>query len=141
MKKIKQIIKKMVTKEVLLYITFGILTTVVNIGTLYILTKAVHLEENIANIIAILLAVIFAYLTNKDMVFHSNAKTVKEKVIQFAKFMEGRAFTMLIEWGGCAILFLTPIPQMVSKLFMTVIVILLNFFISKFFAFRKINRG
>lgn len=137
MEKIKEIIKKVCTKEVILYGIFGILTTIVNLLSFYILTNIVNLEENISNIIAILLAVIFAYFTNKDLVFHSNAKSQKQKLMEFAKFMSGRAFTMVVEWVGCLILFLTPIPQMLSKLAMTVIVIILNFFISKFFAFKK----
>lgn len=137
MEKIKELIKKVCTKEVILYGVFGVLTTVVNLASFYVLTSIVHLEENISNIIAILLAVIFAYITNKDLVFHSDAKTAKEKLMQFIKFMSGRAVTMIIEWVGCLILFLTPIPQMISKLAMTVIVIILNFFISKFFAFKK----
>ena len=36
-------------------------------------------DENISNIIAIVLAVLFAYITNKDMVFHAHAKTIKER--------------------------------------------------------------
>lgn len=137
MEKLKELIKKVFTKEVILYGVFGILTTIVNLASFYVLTSIIHLEENISNIIAILLAVIFAYVTNKDLVFHSDAKTAKEKLMQFIKFMSGRAVTMIIEWVGCLILFLTPIPQMISKLVMTVIVIILNFFISKFFAFKK----
>jgi len=137
MEKLKELIKKVCTKEVILYGVFGILTTIVNLASFYVLTSIIQLEENISNIIAILLAVIFAYITNKDLVFHSDAKTAKEKFMQFAKFMSGRAVTMIVEWVGCLILFLTPIPQMISKLAMTVIVIILNFFISKFFAFKK----
>jgi len=137
MEKLKELIKKVCTKEVILYGVFGILTTIVNLASFYVLTSIIQLEENISNIIAILLAVIFAYVTNKDLVFHSDAKTAKEKFMQFAKFMSGRAVTMIVEWVGCLILFLTPIPQMISKLAMTVIVIILNFFISKFFAFKK----
>ena len=135
MDKIKEIVKKVCTKEVILYGIFGILTTIVNLASFYILTNILKWGENVSNIIAILLAVIFAYITNKDLVFHSNAKTIKEKGMQFIKFMSGRAFTMIVEWGGCFILFLTPIPQMISKLAMTIIVIILNFFISKFFVF------
>ena len=137
MEKLKEIIKKIVTKEVIFYGIFGILTTIVNLGSFYIFTKILLWNENIANIIAIVLAVLFAYITNKDMVFHSEAKTVKEKGKEFIKFISGRAFTMIIEYLGCLILFMLPIPQMVSKLFVTVIVIILNFFISKFFAFKK----
>lgn len=137
MKKFKEIIKKVCTKEVILYGIFGIFTTIVNLGAFYLLTYIFHLEENISNIIAILCAVIFAYITNKDLVFHSNAKLLKEKFMQFIKFMSGRAFTMIVEWGGCLLLFLTPIPQMISKLAMTVIVIIMNFFISKLLVFKK----
>ena len=137
MKKVKEIIKKLFTKEVILYGIFGIFTTIVNLGIFYLLTYILHLEENISNIIAILCAVIFAYITNKDLVFHSNAKLVKEKIMQFIKFLSGRAFTMIVEWGGCLLLFLTPVPQMISKLAMTVIVIILNFFISKLLVFKK----
>lgn len=137
METIKEIIKKVWTKEVIFYAIFGVLTTIINIGSFYILTKILNINENISNVVAILLAVLFAYFTNKDIVFHSEAKEMKEKLKEFGKFMSGRAFTMIIEWGGCALLFLLPIPEMLSKLFMTVIVIILNFFISKFFAFKK----
>lgn len=137
MEQIKKIIKKVFSKEVILYGIFGVLTTIVNIGSFFILSNILKIDENISNVIAIVLAVLFAYFTNKDLVFHSEAKNINERLKEFAKFMSGRAVTMIIEWGGCALLFLTPIPQMVSKLAMTVIVIILNFFISKFFAFRK----
>ena len=137
MEKIKKIMKKLFTKEVIFYGIFGVLTTIVNIGAFFVLSDILKINENISNVIAIVLAVLFAYFTNKDLVFHSEAKNINERLKEFAKFMSGRALTMVIEWGGCALLFLTPIPQMVSKLIMTVIVIILNFFISKFFAFKK----
>lgn len=135
MEKLKQIIKKVCTKEVILYGIFGILTTMVNLVSFYVLTNLLHINENISNMLAILLAVLFAYFTNKDLVFHSQAQTIKERGIQFLKFMSGRAFTMAVEWVGCYFLFLTPLPQMLSKLSMTILVIILNFFISKFFVF------
>lgn len=137
MNKLKELFKKVFTKEVIFYGIFGVLTTVVNLASFYILNNVCKINENIANIIAIILAVLFAYFTNKDLVFHSNANTFKEKSKQFIKFISGRAVTMVIEFVGCALLFLTPIPEIISKLFITVIVIILNFFISKFFAFKK----
>lgn len=137
MENIKELIKKVCTKEVILYVVFGVLTTLVNLGVFYVLTNILSLNENLSNIFAISLAVIVAYLTNKDMVFHSKASSLKEKLLEFVKFVAGRAFTMVIEWGGGALLFLTPMPQMISKLIVTVVVIILNFFISKFFAFKK----
>lgn len=135
--KIMKIIKKVCTKEIIFYVLFGILTTVINLGVFYALSNLLHWNDNLSNVIAIVTAVLFAYFTNKDLVFHSEAKTLKEKWKEFAKFISGRAFTMIIEWAGGAILFLTPMPQMVSKLIVTVVVVILNFFISKFFAFKK----
>ena len=132
-----KMIKKVLTKEVILYILFGILTTVVNLGSFFIMNSILKWEENISNCIAILLAVLFAYVTNKDLVFHSEAETSKEKWIEFGKFIAGRAFTMIVEFVGGLILFKLPIPNIISKLGLTVIVIILNFFISKFFAFKK----
>ena len=137
MKKIKELLKKILSKEVILYIVFGVLTTLVNLVSFYVMNSLLHWDENIANFISILLAVIFAYITNKDLVFHANAKNLKEKIQQFCKFMLGRAFTMVLEFVGGLLLFNLPIPNIIIKAGLTVIVIILNFFISKFFAFKN----
>ena len=141
---IKVLIKKFCTKEVILYAIFGVLTTVINWGTFAILTKSfANLDKNVANAIAIIVAVLVAYITNKDLVFHSEAKGFNEKFKEFWKFIAGRAFTMVLEFGLDALLFLIPVVsasnfwQMAVKMVVTVIVIILNFFISKFFAFKK----
>ena len=138
--KIKGLIQKFCTKEVILYAVFGVLTTIINWGTFAILTKAFsNLDKNVA----IIAAVLVAYITNKDLVFHSEAKGFNEKFKEFWKFIAGRAFTMVLEFGLDALLFLIPVVsasnfwQMAVKMVVTVIVIILNFFISKFFAFKK----
>lgn len=136
MEKIKEIIKKVCTKEIILYIVFGLLTTAINLCSFYIMNELFGWNENVSNFIAIVLAVLFAYVTNKDLVFHSEAKNKKEKFLEFCKFITGRAFTMIVEFVGCLLLFKTAIPVMISKFAITIIVIVLNFFISKFFAFK-----
>lgn len=137
MEKIEGLLKKVLKKEVILYIIFGVITTLVNLVSFYIMNTVLKWNENVSNFIAIIVAVLVAYLTNKDLVFHSEAKTIKEKLIEFWKFVLGRAATMLIEFGGGFLLFKLPIPNIITKLSLTVIVIILNFFISKFFAFKK----
>ena len=87
MKKIKELLEKILTKEVILYVLFGVLTTLVNLGTFYLLANILKWNENISNIIAILLSILVAYFTNKDIVFHSSAKTFKQKFMQFIKFI------------------------------------------------------
>lgn len=138
MEKLKLLIKKVCTKEVIFYGIFGVLTTVVNIGLFYILNSIFKLEENLSNNIAIFAAVLFAYFTNRKLVFNSKANGFKEQLVEFCKFMLGRLFTMIIESLGFFALFnLLGIQELISKLSITIIVIILNFFISKFFAFKK----
>ena len=137
MEKLKGLIKKVLTREVIFYIIFGVLTTIANIATFYLLTLT-GLNENIANIIAIIVAVLFAYFTNRKLVFNSTASTFKENLKEFYKFMLGRAFTMVLEMVGFYLLFnIIGVQELISKIFITVLVIILNFFISKFFAFKK----
>lgn len=137
MESIKNIIKKILTKEIILYGIFGILTTIINLASFYVMNSLWHWDKNIANIFAIILAVLVAYITNKDLVFHSSATNIKEKLQELFKFILGRVFTMLIEFFGGLLLFQTALPIMISKCLVTVIVIILNFFISKFFAFKN----
>ena len=141
MEKIKELIKKILTKEVILYIVFGLLTTAVNLVSFWIMNSILNWNEDLSNGLAIVLAILVAYFTNKDLVFHSGANTFKEKLFEFFKFILGRAFTMALEFGG-GLIFLTEdnkVRNIIVKLILTIIVIILNFFISKFFAFRKNN--
>jgi len=138
MEKLKELIKKVCTKEVIFYAIFGVLTTIINIGSFYIMDSIFHWDENTSNLIAISFAVLVAYFTNKDLVFHSEADEFGEKVVEFCRFILGRLFTMAFEYIGCFLLFkYVPIPTIISKCAITVLVIILNFFISKFFAFKK----
>ncbi len=133
----KELIKKVLNKDVMLYIVFGVLTTLVNLITFSILNGLLKIDGNIANLIAIPLSIIFAYFTNRKWVFHTDAKGFNENFNEFCKFIAGRAVTMFIEFFGCMLLFKTPIPEFISKLGINVIIIILNFFMSKFFAFKK----
>lgn len=133
-----KLVKKFFTKEIILYAIFGVLTTLVNIGSFFVMTTYLKISDNLANNIAIVLAVLVAYFTNKDMVFHSQATGFGEKLIEFCKFILGRLVTMFIESIGGSLLFkYVPIPSIISKCIITVVVIVLNFFISKFFTFRS----
>ena len=137
----KSFFKKIFCKEVILYVVFGALTTLVNIGSFYVLSTFFGVNETSANNIAIVLAVLVAYFTNKDLVFHSEASGFGEKFIEFSKFILGRLFTMFIEsFGGTLLFNNAPFLPIISKCLITVVVVILNFFISKFFAFKSTQR-
>lgn len=138
MEKLKALIKKFCTKEIILYIVFGVLTTIVNLVVTYILNHVFNINGAIASAIGIICSIIVAYFTNRKLVFNSQAKGFKENLDEFGKFILGRAGTMVLEEGG-VILFNTILkfPLMPVKLSLTILVVISNFFISKFFAFKK----
>ncbi len=138
MEQIKNLIKKFCTKEVIFYIIFGVLTTLVNIVVSTILESIFNVEGNLASTIGIICCILFAYFTNRKWVFNSTATTLSEKGKEFAKFILGRLFTMVIEMIGFFLLYtVLTMPFFISKCIISVIVIIINFFISKFFAFKK----
>lgn len=138
MEKVRNLIKKILTRQTILYVVFGVLTTIVNIGISTLLLEVFKIEGNIASTIGIICSIIFAYFTNRKMVFNSQAEGFNENLKEFFKFILGRAFTMLLEIVGVYLLYsVIGINYVISKLIMTVIVIVSNFFISKFYAFKN----
>lgn len=121
-----------------MYLIFGVLTTLVNLITYFSLVNILNIEENTSNIIAIIISILFAYFTNSYIVFKVKRNNIKEKVIEFFKFILGRVFTMVVEIVGFFIMFnLLNITDIISKPTITFVVIVLNYFISKYFAFKK----
>ena len=136
----EKIIKKICTRETILYVIFGVLTTLINIVVSTVLVKVFQVEGNLASTIGIILSILFAYFTNRKMVFNSTAETAKEKWIEFFKFILGRSFTMILEMAGVFLLYtVLGVEYVITKITITVIVVILNFFISKFFAFKTMK--
>ena len=69
---IKDLYKKY--KEIILYLIFGVLTTLVNIIIFYLFNDIIKIDYKISNIIAWITSVIFAFITNKLVVFESKNK-------------------------------------------------------------------
>lgn len=135
--KLDKLIKQFCTREIIFYTLFGILTTFVNLGTFFMMTSHFHINADLSNFIAISLAIIFAYITNRKWVFHTTAKGLKENFYEFCKFIAGRSITMIIEWSSCFILFKTAIPHIINKCIVSVMIVILNYMISKFFTFKN----
>ena len=83
MEKINKLIKKLLDRDVILYIIFGILTTLVNFVTFYILNSLMKINANISNLVAIPLAILFAYFTNRKWVFHTKQRDLKKILMSF----------------------------------------------------------
>ena len=113
-------------KEVLLYLFFGGLTFIVSIVTYAVFNVSMGINELIANVMSWVLAVLFAFATNRVWVFQAPTHTITEFLKQMLSFFGGRIF---ITWLG--------FNSMVVKVIAQVIVIVLNYVISKFFVFSE----
>lgn len=124
--------------EIILYLIFSILITLVNIIGYIICTRSLSLDVYNSNVIAWLLAILFAYLTNRTFVFHSKAKTFKDKLIEAINFFGSRLFLFVVDMCVMYIMVdLLNISDMVSKVVVNIIVIVLGYVLSKLFIFKK----
>lgn len=129
-------------KEIINYLVFGVLTTVVSLVTYYILTFTVLDAKNvfqlqIANIISWITCVTFAYITNRKYVFDSkNNNIIKEAL----SFYASRLTSLVIDMGLMYI-FVSVLhySDSIMKLIVQVIIIVLNYILSKLFVFKKRN--
>lgn len=128
-------------REILLYGIFGILTTLVNYVSYLVLAKGVHLSVMVANAMAFFLAILFAYLTNRKWVFVSHAHTLKAKVREGIEFFTARILGFVLDM---AIMYLLVkelgYNDWVVKGIANVIVIVMNYLVSKYIVFRP-QRG
>ena len=84
-------------KEVLMYLLFGGLTTLVSVGVFALFESHFGLNEHISNVISWLTAVLFAFVTNRIWVFPTKTKGFAAFIFQMAKFYGGRLFTLGVE--------------------------------------------
>lgn len=144
MKKLFNLYKKY--EEIINYLIIGGLTTVIGVGSKLLLLFTVLDQTNgvqlqIAEIISWVLAVLFAYFTNRAFVFKSKIKGKKQTKEAF-DFVKGRIFTQLIQmfimWFFVTLLKLnSDFWVVVFTLICQVMQIVLNYIISKFLVFKK----
>ncbi len=136
MQGIKNLFRKY--REMILYLLFGGLTFLVSIGTYALFNVWMGMNELIANVISWVFAVTFAYITNKIWVFRSRGLDFKATVLEIVKFFGGRIFTLAVE-ELILFIFITRMHMgsMLVKVVAQVVVIILNYVISKLFVFRR----
>lgn len=130
------LIKKLYRNQMVRYVFFGGCTTMVNLVSYGILRTWLGVDILKANLISILLAILFAYIVNKLFVFESKKNSIQELLKEFASFVGMRLITMFVEVFGT--LFLScvwSIHDMAAKLLMNVVVLILNFVFSKLVVF------
>lgn len=123
-------------KELINYLVFGILSTVVNFVTFFVCNDLLKIDELISNVIAWVVAVLFAYLTNRKFVFESSNKDVIKEIFSF---FICRILTLLITDIGIFALLVKvfSINVYVVKVINQIIVTILNYVFSKVFIFKN----
>ena len=81
-------------KEIINYLIFGVLTTVVSIGTYALFTKLFSINYLVSNILSWILAVLFAFITNKLFVFESKSKDKKQVTKEMINFFFFRIISL-----------------------------------------------
>ena len=124
-------------KEVSMYLVFGVLTTLINLATYSVLVM-LGVHYGIATSVAFVLAVFFAYETNKRFVFDSVKTTNREETRQIAAFFSSRLATFGVETAGLVLLIeFAGAGEQLSKYLMTAVVVVLNYVLSKHLVFKK----
>ncbi|MCI8999728.1 MAG: GtrA family protein [Clostridia bacterium] len=123
-------------KEVINYLIFGFLSFVVSMATYYL--ARICFDYVISNIISWIIAVIFSYVTNKLFVFESKIEGKRKLVKEFVTFILSRIFTLVLE---TLILYmmvdLMNMNDRMVKVIAQIIVILMNYILSKLIIFKK----
>jgi len=125
-------------KDAIPYAIFGVLTTIVNIVSYWFMAHVLYFGVMPSTIIAWILAVLFAYITNRKWVFNSEANTKKEIIKEITSFFTFRLATGVIDWA-CMYIFvdILHMNDVIIKTVANIIVIILNYVASKVIIFRK----
>ena len=124
--------------DILSYLFFGGLTTVVNFLVFTPLHRWLYLSATVSNVIAWAVAVAFAYLTNKPFVFKSHDWSSKTVIPELAKFVSCRIGSGLLETAIIALTVdLLHWHDLGMKVLCAIIVVILNYIGSKWLVFKK----
>lgn len=123
------------SKEIIFYIVFGVLTTVVNIVSYYLLAECISINYLLSNAIAWLLSVVFAYITNRKFVFESKSDSI---LLEMLKFFGARLGTGLMDMALMWIFIsLLSFNDVYCKIVINVLVIIFNYLFSKLYVFKE----
>ncbi|NLK26985.1 MAG: GtrA family protein [Clostridiales bacterium] len=135
---VKKLISLFFNRETINYALAGVLTTIVNFTSYHLFCNILMIPNLLSNIIAWILAVTFAYIVNKTLVFLSKSNSKKEEAQKITKFFGARLVSLGVEELGLYF-FVDRLhfPNLYVKAGLAIIVIIINYIFSKQYIFRK----
>ena len=129
-------------KEIINYLVFGGLATVVNFVTYFIVARLIGIDEVLSSGISWFFSVLFAYITNKLFVFESKTDGIKAVLIEMSSFFLARIVSgILCDVGTFALMVkVFNINDLFAKVVTQVMVVIVNYVFSKLIIFRKKNK-
>ncbi|MBO0424255.1 teichoic acid glycosylation protein [Enterococcus plantarum] len=125
-------------KEVISYLVFGVATTIVNIVIFFICKDILGIDYKISNAIGWFLSVLFAFFTNKYFVFASNHEDIGSFIREMLLFYWYRILSFVVDMALMVLMIeWLHISDFWAKMVTQVAVVVLNYFFSKFFIFKK----
>lgn len=125
-------------QELILYVVSGGITTLVNWGCYFVLTRVFDVNYLVANVVAWALAVISAFIINKAVVFRDGVIVVKTILLQFLSFAAFRVFSGAVETGALYVsVDIMGWNDSIMKIAVSVFVVIVNYIFSKLVVFRK----
>ena len=126
-------------KEVINYLIFGGLTTIVNFVAYCIFARLIGIDEVVSSGLSWVVSVIFAYVTNKIFVFDSKTETKKDLIKECVSFFLARIVSgITCDVGTFALMVkVFHINDILSKIVTQVMVVVVNYLFSRFIVFRK----
>ncbi|MBU5263729.1 GtrA family protein [Bacillus atrophaeus] len=121
-----------------MYIIMGIFTTAVNISSFYILVEILDTDYKTATVIAWILSVLFAYITNKIYVFQQKTSDMRSLMRELTAFFSVRLLSLGIDLGMMILLvsqFHTN--ETLAKILDNVVIVAVNYIASKWLVFKK----
>ncbi len=123
--------------DIIAYAVFGVLTTAVNVVSYWVCSHVLGISTVPASVIAWVLSVAFAFVTNRRWVFHSKAIGARSVLIEALSFFASRFATGVVDWVGMWLLVdVLSLPDVPVKLLVNIVVIVLNYIASKLIVFR-----
>ncbi|AYW45217.1 GtrA family protein [Tetragenococcus koreensis] len=140
----KQLIRKIKEdkklREIITYLFFGGMTTVVNFVVFFLARNLLGWNLVVSNTLSWILSVLFAFATNKKWVFKSKSTGTKQFLVELGKFFFYRIVSFGIDMG-CMLLFIDvfKMGEFLAKLITQTIIVVANYVFSKFLIFTSKN--
>lgn len=125
-------------KEIINYLIFGVLTTVVNYVSYLILAKVCNVDYMVSTVVAQIISILFAYVTNKLFVFQTKGLSKKEFFKEMFSFFGFRILSLFLDMGFMYLFVdVLHLNDVIMKLVSNVLIVIANYIFSKLFVFKK----